>query len=386
MKRNLRFIVLSLLLTAWATVQILRENPPLILESSQRIYAFVANRDSNTVTVVDLLWLRRQAELPMPHGPSQLRLHPTRNELWVVCSAADQITIVDIETLREIARIGVGRVPTWLEFAPDGTRAFVANSSSDSVTRIDARARRVVGTIHVGREPRQLRVSADGKLVVVSLTGENGIAWLDAASGRKLGTVRVGQRPGALGILQDSSKVFVANEADNRVSVVDLVRGVLLAHVRVGKEPRDVILKADGGEAYVLNAGSHTVSAINTWTNEVANQMLVGSRPWRGLLGLRRMLYVADPGANRVIVVDAEDRQWVGSITVGEEPVALAMVPGEGVLVVVDRGSNDLALIRTRSNSIMTMIAVGLGPTDVAVRLFRARSAGATGVHPEPAS
>jgi len=370
-KLNPRFLVLTLLLGVWTAILLLQEKAPLILESSQRIYAFVANRDSNSVTVVDLQWLRVRADLPTPRGPSQLRLHPKRNELWILCSAADQIAILDIGSLREIARISVGRVPAWLEFSPDGNHAFVANSSSDSLTRIDARSRRVVGTVPIGKEPRQLRVSADGKLVVVSLAGEDGIAWVEAATGKKLGAVRVGKKPGALAILHDGSKVFVANEADNRVSVVDLVHGALLTHVRVGKEPADLVLKADGGEAYVLNAGSHTVAAINTWTNEVADQMLVGSRPLRGLLGSKNTLYVADPAANRVIVLDVGNRQWISSIPVGEEPVAMALAPGEGVLLVVDRGSNDLALIRTKSNSLMTMIAVGLGPADVAVRLFR---------------
>jgi YVTN family beta-propeller protein len=44
--------------------------------------------------------------------------------------------------------------------------------------------------------------------------------------------------------------------------------------------------------------------------------------------------------------------------------------PDENLLIVVNQGSGDIAVIRARTNSLLTMIPVGDGPQDLAVKLF----------------
>jgi YVTN family beta-propeller protein len=44
--------------------------------------------------------------------------------------------------------------------------------------------------------------------------------------------------------------------------------------------------------------------------------------------------------------------------------------PNENLLVVVNEGSSDVAVIRVRTNSLLTMIPVGDRPQDLAVKLF----------------
>jgi YVTN family beta-propeller protein len=50
----------------------------------------------------------------------------------------------------------------------------------------------------------------------------------------------------------------------------------------------------------------------------------------------------------------------------------MAMFPEGNLLPVMDEGSDDLAIIRTRTNanSLLTLVAVGDKPRDVAVKLF----------------
>jgi YVTN family beta-propeller protein len=44
--------------------------------------------------------------------------------------------------------------------------------------------------------------------------------------------------------------------------------------------------------------------------------------------------------------------------------------PDESLLIAVNQGSGDVAVIRVRTNSLLTMIPVGNGPQDLAVKLF----------------
>jgi len=71
-----------------------------------------------------------------------------------------------------------------------------------------------------------------------------------------------------------------------------------------------------------------------------------------------------------VAPVDASRRQVLRPISVGQRPLAAAITPEGNLLLVVNEGSNDLAIVRTRTNSLLTMVPVGVGPRDVAVKKF----------------
>jgi YVTN family beta-propeller protein len=59
-------------------------------------------------------------------------------------------------------------------------------------------------------------------------------------------------------------------------------------------------------------------------------------------------------------------------IPVGRNPGALRfdLDPSEKLLIVVNQGSDDMAVIRVRTNSLLTIIPVGNHPEDLAVKLF----------------
>ena len=48
--------------------------------------------------------------------------------------------------------------------------------------------------------------------------------------------------------------------------------------------PADLVLKPDGGELFVPSPATHGLVILNTWTNEVAEHILLGDAPSRGSL------------------------------------------------------------------------------------------------------
>jgi YVTN family beta-propeller protein len=104
---------------------------------------------------------------------------------------------------------------------------------------------------------------------------------------------------------------------------------------------------------------------------------MLGSAPTRGILSDDASeLFVSDSAAGRVTPVDIVNRRVNGTIPAGQSPGALRFSPvdpGEkpNLLLVVDQGSGDLAFIRTRTNSLITMVPVGDQPQDLAVKLFK---------------
>jgi YVTN family beta-propeller protein len=55
---------------------------------------------------------------------------------------------------------------------------------------------------------------------------------------------------------------------------------------------------------------------------------------------------------------------------VGQAPRTCVLTPGGDILLAVDTASNDLAVIRAKTGSLITLIPVGSAPRDLAVDLF----------------
>ena len=132
-----------------------------------------------------------------------------------------------------------------------------------------------------------------------------------------------------------------------------------------------MVLKPDGGELYVTVPESHGIEIINTATAEVAQSMLVGLAPSNGILSSSAdELYLSDPAAGRILPITITMRLVRPPIAVGHQPGTCRLDPSGELLVVANRDSNDLAIIRVRTSSLLTMVPVGTRPSDLAVLLF----------------
>src|SRR5271167_3035391 len=87
--------------------------------ANYREYAYVTNQGSSTVTVLDVVNVRLDRELPVAPNPVAVAASPTRNEVYVLNagttggqgSPAGQgsITVIDCEHNAVVATIAVGR-------------------------------------------------------------------------------------------------------------------------------------------------------------------------------------------------------------------------------------------------------------------------------------
>lgn len=376
---NLRLLFLLAMLAWSATCQLSKEHRPSLLNPGVKMNAYVTDWADGSVVVVDFVGLNVTARIPVGGGPSGLRAHPTRPEVWGVSSANGHAWVIDARTGEVAARIPVGASPFAVEFSPDGTRAYVAASGAGSVVAIDCVTRQIVARAHPGKRPWLARISPDGRLLVVTLHGDDAVILLDAATLATLATIPVASQPEQVVILPDSSKAFVAAPAAEKVSVVDLRQRALIANLPVSGlsgvagTPANLVLKSDGGELYIPSPGSHGLAIVNTWTNEIADFVLLGSAPGRATLTAdNEALYVTDAAAGRVTPVQIRFRRAMRPVPVGQQPgvCRLSPAPREELLLVVNEASGDLAVIRTHSQSLATMIPIGQQPRDLAIKIF----------------
>jgi len=369
-------------LSLGALIELLREHRPSFLRPDLHLAAYVSTADGS-VTVVDLVKLKAIARIPVGPGLSGMRENPTRPEILGVSSTGGYVWILDLRandfTGQVTARIPVGPLPYSLDFSPDGDRVYTTASGSDTLVAIDAKSHNIVARAKTGREPVLARATPDGKSIVVVNRRDSSLGIHDAGTLALRSTLSVSGEPDDVAILPDSSAAFVLSRSQSRISVVDLRRSVLVTNLQLAGKPTEMLLKPDGGELFVISPEAHGLQAINTWTHEVGDYMVLGSAPTRGVLsGDASLLYVSDTAAGRIIPVDIANRRIIRDpgkgfpIPAGDAPTALKFDPEspETLLLVVSQGSGDLAVIRVRTNFLVTMIPVGDHPQDLAVKLF----------------
>jgi len=367
--------------------------------ANYREYAYVTNGGSGTVSIYDVVNVRLDRELPVGQNPVAVAASPTRNEVYVVNSGVEtgqgSITVLNAENNSVAATIQVQRQPVSIEIAPAGDLAYVANAGSNSISVLDLKARREVAAIGSGEKPAAARLSPDGKTLVVANRQGNSVSLIDLPSRRVRAVFE--DCPGASEavILADSSKAFVACSAGHQVMVLALAHAEVSATAHqtqsspaqpgpaqpdrleslldVGQGPVHLALKPDGGEIFVSNSLSDSISEVYNGTDEVGNTYMIGDDPVRGLVANdNSKLYVAGFNSQFVTVYSIDDgKRLYPSIHVGDGPTALAFSSSGLLLFAVDSRSGDVAVARTATRSLFTLLPAGRNPNAIVVKAFK---------------
>jgi YVTN family beta-propeller protein len=367
-----------------------------------REYAYISNGGSNTVTVLDLVYLRQDRTLQVGTNPTNLAVNPARNEVYVANTQSGTVSVIDAEANRVVATITVRRQPDFISVDPTGHRAYVANYGSNSVSIVDLDRRREVSVAGAGEQPVQTHVSPDGRTLIVTNHGSGSVSLFDITPYNSVTSSAVGARlrstfsgcPGATDtvILPDSSKVFIACSAGHQVMAIGLAAASgswaakqnsslmvdhMLALLDVGKTPVHLAMKPDGGEIFVSNMDSDSFSEIATWTNEVGGTYPIGNRPVGGVVSRdNSTLWVANSGADSIALYSIDDGKLTGSVRTGSGPGVLAFSEDEHLLMATDSHSGDVAVIRTAGKqgpALFTILPAGISPNSIAIKALHGK-------------
>lgn len=365
------------------------------IQPGYREFAYVTNGGANTVSVLDLVYLRQDRTLQVGQNPTGLAANPKRNEVYAVNTRSGSVSVIDTERNAVVATIGVGRRPYFISVDAAGQRAYVANSESHTVSVLDLNGRREIATVYAGDQPGLARITPDSRTLVVTDRGSGSVHVFAVATASDMPPLRLRASfrgcSGAtdLAILPDSSKAFAACAGGHQVMAISLAvepnswagrhnpsltSDHLLTFLDVGKTPVHLTVKPDGGEIFVSNFDSNTISAISTWTNEVENTYPIGNRPVYSVVSADNgSLWVSNFSAESVSLYSVDDGKMLTSIHTGPGPDALAFSADEHLLLATDARSGDVAVIRTASKNgpeLFTMLPAGASPNDVVVKAF----------------
>jgi len=298
---------------------------PIAGATSSANNIYVANRDSNNVSVISTGVFAVTTTIPLPAGDSQpvmIAGNAANNKIFVVNQGSGNVTEISTIDNTVIKDITVGSSPVWAVMSTDGLFVFVVNQGDGTVSVIDTSLEIVLpcaGPFCVGGNAIRVGASAASspnfafyepklKRVYVSNTGENTVSVIKANGidlgsvpqvlPEKLKDVAVSGTPVSVTALSDGTRAYaalgncpanvnhttiVAQAASctgNLVSVIDAVALTEKKTITVGIGPVSIAASRDASRVYVANShdtvtgssGTHTagtVSDISTITDSV---------------------------------------------------------------------------------------------------------------------
>lgn len=300
--------------------------------------------------------------------------------LYVTNVRGNSVSVIDIATNEVTKTISVGRSPRGIAFSPDGATAYVTNANDDTVSLVDTTDNTVSMTVPVGQYPQGIAVTPDGTKVYVVNGKGNSLTVLNTATKQVVATIPVGNQPQAIALAPDGKTAYITNFQDNTVSVVNTNTDVEVGSVDLGtnKGPDGIAVTPDGKRAFVANFNNDSFSILDTNVTPVVvigDPVTYGFEPVKVAIsanGTRAYISSVLDSAVGVFDISGSLVKEVGSIDTSFQPDGIAVFSLAKRLYVAAFGEsgtgNQLNVVSTVSNGVITTITVGEGPFALAVK------------------
>lgn len=355
--------------------------PPLAaLDGSLDRYVFVPNRSSANVAIIDSRTDKVVARVAVGKVPHQVAVSDSLGKMVASNTSDNTISIIDLKSLQTVSTLTLGHEPEHMEINPAGNTLAVGNIGEGTISLVSLASNKELARVKGLHEPHNMTFSPDGSLLYVGNLGANFVSVVDVAKAEVVAELGVGESQALASIAgQDEHQgiINVTRTPDGRLgfaaygdgdamAVFDLRTQKKLATMQLGDAPWRAYTTADGRFMIVPNNGDETVSVFSTTApfKEVAR--LKGTADMTGVNTgwFETTAFVIGRGSDKIVMLDLVDMKNVGSIDIpGATPETGVTTPDGAKLYVALSGTNEVAVIDTRSRKLVKRIAgVGKDP------------------------
>lgn len=163
----------------------------LLDKARQRLY--VANRDDDTLSVIDLSSGQLVKTLATGDAPYGLVLNPARNQLYVINVRSSDVTVINTQRLEVVTQWQVGEWPYCGVVTQDGSRLYVTNQEDATLSVLDTSSGKPVQTIEISEVPEGIDITPDQRYIVTVGWESGVIDIIDASTMRLVRRVKAGK-------------------------------------------------------------------------------------------------------------------------------------------------------------------------------------------------
>lgn len=355
----------------------------------------VVNPDSNSLSLITLDTLPAGVnEITVGVDPRSVAVDDTSQRAYVTNRGSNRVSVVDLVTRLVIANITVGSRPYGVVVSPDGQRLYVTEQGSDHLTILDTATFEKIETMAVPDRPSGLAISNDGRTLYIThlltntltvltiqpylthlplILKSNNVSWPTIISSSSILRLRPLARPGRAG---------------------------QVSHFRLPATPlplwpdsnlvQSIVIAPNGLRAYVPHTRSNsdnpaltldsTVFPLVSVIDLMTQQHLVGQQfdlatldpPAVGLPFDATFtpdgteLWVLHAASNDITVIDVAARQRVAHIEVADNPRGIVLSPDGSTAYVNNTLAGTVSVVNTTLytvTSIITATTMPLSPT-----------------------
>jgi YVTN family beta-propeller protein len=202
------------------------------------------------VQVLDLNRWTASAPIEVGGDPASVAVRFDGRQAFVANRASRSVSVIDVAAGKRIAHLALNARPEAMRFKPDGGELFVSAGDSSAVMILSAYRDEIDQPMLAGAEPRGLAVTKDNHLLFVANSAASSVSIINIDDRRLLASVRVGQDPRMIALTPDDQYALVLNYESGDLAVIRTAAAVLAGSggriptlftmVRVGSHPVDL--------------------------------------------------------------------------------------------------------------------------------------------------
>ena len=293
--------------------------------------------------------------LPIGSGPFAIELNQDATLAVVVNRNTNSVSIVNLADNLIRNTIAVGAFPTSVAINPNTNQAVVTNYGSDNVSVIDIGSATVVATITVGKadtsnpnfryNPRDVAIDTTNNIAIVANLNGNSVSLIDLNSNSLIVAepIPVGTNPISVAYYREKNIALVANYQSNSVSVIDMKNRARIRDITVGLKPVDIALNLQTKKAVVVNSDTNDISVLDLdkvsdlISSPVDATITVGSRPFGAVINPNtNFAAVVSSGNKSISMVNLGDNTKFTTVVtgIGDTPTHIALNPANNTALV----------------------------------------------------
>ena len=349
--------------------------PPRVLEPDavaadpQDGTVLVANFNTSDVSVFNLTTHRLMAVVPVAGSPTSVLFDSLNDRAYVLSVRPDNLTVIQGSTNSVVGTVPVGPqtgsfgYPQLLALDPQSGLLFATDHAGQSISVVDTSNDTLLRVVPIQPTPVAVAYDpVDGDVYVADYSynytfGCSFVSILNGTTGSLVGQVPVGYYPDGLAVDPATGVVFVANLGSNNVSVVNGTEGPVVATIAVGTLPDALAFDNTSDQLFVVNGNyekmfaTGNVSIVSPLTYTVTKWIPVGSVPANVLVDpADDAVLVANAGGAGISLIDTSNNSSRGTLTVGPNPFAMAVIDALG-----DVAEANLGLVDLNASSLMIL-------------------------------
>lgn len=197
--------------------------------------------EPGSVLVLDANTLETRAEIPVGMMPAEVTITPSGAQAYVANGDSNSVSVIDVRSRMVVAEIPVGESPVVPSHGMNG-HTYVDNEHSMTVSAIDRRHQHVDFEYNLGFTPAYAKLGPDGNVWITD-TDNGRVGIYSQFRDQRLALITVGAGAHAIEFSPDGERAYITNQFANSVSVIDVDARRVIATVPVGEKPNGVVFR-----------------------------------------------------------------------------------------------------------------------------------------------